>query len=144
MLDLCGVRRGASLLMALALFAVTAAAQSSRAVSPSHSYERLLVIVRMKGSGTHADPRRPDHIPSPDELSTTPGLIGFSSLESDDHDWALVELVAVDRSVFQKILADKSIKAFDRKISKPSEIEDEFGKHRKGFHLSEFPGVVVR
>lgn len=72
------------------------------------------------------------------------GIIAFSSLDSDDKKWALVEVVALDRAAFQPILDDKSVRTFDRKSSTKSDIESEFQKYRKGFHLEDFKPAVVR
>ena len=136
--------RVARAVVLVALMAVGASAQASRAVSPWHTYQRLLIIVPMTGSGTHADPRRPLYTPAPHEIKNGEGIIAFASLDSDDQKWALVELVALNRAVFQLILADKSIKSFERRSSAKADIESEFGKYRRGFRLEDFHGAVVR
>ena len=90
------------------------------------------------------DPRRPLHTPAPQDIKNGEGIIAFASLDSDDKKWALVELVALNRAVFQPILDDKSVRTFERKSSKRADIESEFGKYRKGFRLEDFTPAVVR
>ena len=63
----------------------------------------------MIGSGTYEDPRRPAYVPTEAEQAQTlpgQGLLGYSSIVSDDEQWALVEFVAKDQDAFAKILAD--------------------------------------
>src|SRR5437588_12153216 len=82
-------------------------------VAPQNRYHRIIWFVPMVGSGTPADPRRPQYAPWPPSRSRT-GIIAFSHQLSDDGQHALTEFVAVDRSAFQPIFNDKSIKAFEK------------------------------
>lgn len=61
---------------------------------------------------------------------------------SDDGRFALVEFVARDRSAFQQILADKSLKVFDRKKDKKDDIEKELKKYKHDFDISKFGTVM--
>jgi len=107
-------------------------------------YERVLVIVPMIGSGTAVDPIRPKHLPvlsAEASLSSTP-FLGFSVQVSDDGKYALVELVAHDKSAFQDILGDASIKAFLKGRDGRDVAEAEFKKYKKNFSIANF-GVRI-
>jgi hypothetical protein len=112
-------------------------------VDSRNLYERLLCVVPMIGSGAFDDPRRPDYVPlSPDPEGN--GIIAFSQTESDDGQYALVELVARDRSAFAAILADKrpNVKVFVKGKDKKQDIEREFRKYKKDLDLDRFAGAA--
>ena len=117
-------------------------------VEPRNLYERVLCVVPMVGAGTHADPRRPLHAPLPGDraLASGAGILGFSYILSDDGQFALLELVARDRSAFRAILAEQSsdVKVFEKGRAKPEDIEQEFKKHKKDFRLDQITGVHAR
>src|SRR5882672_9487534 len=75
-------------------------------VDSRNLHERVLAVVPIIGKGTFDDPRRPMYAPSPAEAQAQrqalkpgakPGIIEFRFQESDNHQYALVEFVAVDK-----------------------------------------------
>ena len=129
----------------LLLFLVLASVVSAqRPVDSRNNYARIITVVPMVGSGTYADPRRPQY--APPALSATRtrnGIIGYSYQLSDDGQFALVQFVALDRSAFQAILTDKQVKSFEKGKSKKEDLEKELKKYKKDFDLAKFPEVVV-
>lgn len=105
-----------------------------------------MAVVPMVGSGTLADPIRPLYAPTPGQLQasakTRAGIIGFTHVLSDDHHFALVEFVARDRSAFQAILADKSVRSFLKGRDKRADIEAEFKKYKRDFDFTKFGARV--
>ncbi len=98
-------------------------------------HERVLAIVPITGAGTAADPRRPAYAPV--KPSRT-GIIGYTAQISDDGKLALVEFVALNRSVLAPILADRSVKTFEKGKAKKNDIETEFRKHKANFKFENF------
>jgi hypothetical protein len=127
-------------------------------VDPRNSYERVLAIVPMVGSGTPVDPMRPDYAPLQPTAAVTPpvttsspatpsapeGIIAFSYQVSDDGKFALVEFVARSRDVFKPILADTrpGVKAFIKGQDKRADIEAAFQALKAGFNLDSLVTVV--
>ena len=111
-------------------------------VDARNSYERVMAVVPLTGSGTFADPKRPMYAPTPAEMQqatiTRKGILGFTHVMSDDGTVALVEFVARDRAAFQQILGDRSIKAFLRGRDRREDMEAEFLKHKKNFNFATF------
>ena len=106
-------------------------------------YERCMAVVPLVGSGTSAaDPKRPMYAPTPAEIGTAAttrqGILAYTFAISDDGNFALVEYVARDRSAFQQILADTSIKSFLKGRDKFEDVQTEFLKHKKNFNFSLF------
>jgi len=111
-------------------------------VDPRNTYNRIVTVVPMIGKGTSADPRRPQYAPwPPNPAGTRTGIIAFNHQVSDDGKSALVEFIARDRSAFATILADKSLKVFEKGKDKKDDIEKEFKKYKKDFDLAKF-GMV--
>jgi hypothetical protein len=113
-------------------------------VQMRNMYERLYLVVPMVGSGTAADPRRPMYVPPAaapradvDAQPADSGIIAFAFQESDDGQYAVVELVARDPGAFKPILEDREprVKIFRKGKDKREDIETEFRKHIKGFDL---------
>ena len=83
-------------------------------------------MVPLTGTGTNADPIRPEYVPAPPVLGTKParpaatGIIGFHFVISDDKKHAIVEFVARDRSAFNGLMADRrpDVKVFDKGTAK--------------------------
>src|SRR5436189_5953701 len=75
-------------------------------VNPRNAYVRVIGVVRLIGTGTNADPIRPEYVPAPPVPGAKPakpvvtGIIGFHYVMSDDKTHALVEFVRRDRSAF--------------------------------------------
>ena len=112
-------------------------------VDPRNTYERVLAVVPMVGSGkSQQDPKRPMYAPTPAELQaslkTRTGILAFTHVISDDGHFALVEFVARDRSAFKAVLADPAIKAFLKGRDKRADVEAEFKKHKKDFDFNNF------
>ena len=109
---------------------------ASRRVNPRNAYVRVVAVVPLIGTGTDADPIRPDYAPGPrprGSKSSKPdlsGIIAFNSVMSDDKKHAIVEFVARDRSAFTQLMADKrpDVKVFDKGKAKRADIEAEFKK----------------
>lgn len=113
-------------------------------VDPLNMYERVIAIVPMIGQGTAADPHRPMYAPLPTEMDFK-GLTGpmaFNSVLSDDGNFALIELVARNRSVFATILADTTIQTFLKGRDSRKAAEAAFQKLKKNFSIEHF-GVIV-
>ena len=112
-------------------------------VDARNMYERVMAVVPvMVGNGTFDDPKRPMYAPSPADLQTSmttrQGILGFTHVMSDDGQVALVEFVAKDRSAFQAILADPSVKSFLKGRDKREDMEAEFLKHKRDFDFAHF------
>ena len=112
-------------------------------VDGRNTYERLLAILPLVGKGTLADPKRPMFAPLPAEMSAAnrTGIIAYHYVLSDDGNSALVEFVAVHRSVFQAILTGASQaggKTFQPGSATAAQVEAEFQKLHKGFRLDQF------
>jgi hypothetical protein len=101
--------------------------------------ERVVLICPMVGSGKSArEARRP--MCAPEEIGPG-GVISFTSVLSDDKNFALVEVVAQDRKALAAILADSraEVKKFDRsRGAKKEDIEAEFRKYKKDFSFDKF------
>ncbi|MDQ6699113.1 MAG: hypothetical protein M3Z36_02880 [Acidobacteriota bacterium] len=107
---------------------------AQKKVDPRNTYQRLLCVVPMIGSGTKADPRRPEFVPLPKAgPPSRTGIIAFSQQISDDRNFARVEFVAADRSAFKDILADKraTVKVFEKGGNSRAQIETDSVSTRK-------------
>jgi hypothetical protein len=102
----------------------------------------MAVVPVMVGQGTFDDPKRPMYAPSPAQIQASTasrqGILGFTYVMSDDGTLALVEYVARDRSAFQAILADATVKSFLKGRDKREDMEAEFLKHKKDFNFALF------
>jgi hypothetical protein len=148
------------------LFALGELAQAQPPVSPRNSYERILVILPIIGSGTAADPMRPSLIPAPggatpNILNITPTapvnatpvavapsypqnlILGYTWVPSDDGKFALTEIVMRDRSAFPSIMALPGVTAFVKGVNKFTDIQTAFQQYKKDFDVTKF-GVWVR
>jgi hypothetical protein len=121
-----------------------AALSAQRRVDPKFTYTRVICVVPIVGSGTSADPKRPQYAPLPRTAPNQPlpGIIAYMQQISDDGKYALVEYVAKDQSALQTILNDKSIKVFIKGKDKKGDIETELKKYKKDFDLNQF-GLVM-
>ena len=161
--------RGAIRAMAVlvCLFALAALVQAQQPVDPRNSYERILVILPIIGSGTAADPQRPMLIPAPGSatpniLNITPTapanpapvtatppyppnlILGYTWVPSDDGKFALTEIVMRDRSAFASIAASPGVPAaFVKGVNTLSDIQTAFQQYKKNFDPTKF-GVWVR
>jgi len=82
----------------------------SEKVGGRNTDERLLAILPLVGKGTLADPKRPRYAPLAAAMpaANRTGIIAYHYVLSADGNSALVEFVAVHRSVFQTVLAGAS------------------------------------
>jgi hypothetical protein len=125
-------------------FALIAPLPAQHRVDPRNMYERVMMIVPMTGTGSFEDPVRPMYTPLPSAFKaaaasrTHTGILGFTFVLSDDGQHALVEFVAKDRTAFQQILADSSVKSFLKGRDKREDIETEFKKYKKDFDFTHF------
>ena len=134
-------------LAVVCLFAGSLFAQAPPRVDPRNMYERVLAIVPIVGKGTFDDPRRPMYAPAPGQAQTVkagdrPGIIEFHFQESDDHKFALVEFVAVDREALKPILTDPSVKSFVKGRDKREDADAEFKKYKRDFDINTLIGVT--
>ena len=113
-------------------------------VDPYNSYHRVYAVVPMTGSGSSADPIRPLYAPSVADINPSTGIVGFTSELSDDGKYALIEIVARQRSAFAKLLGDKSIASFEKGTVPPSAIETAFVRYKPSFRFSQFDEVPAR
>jgi hypothetical protein len=113
-------------------------------VDPSRRYHRLIAVVPVVGTGTHADPFRPQYAPTLVGRPSKNGIIAYSHVFSDDKKFALVEFVALHPTAFQTILADKSpqIRTFQRGVAKKADIDKELKKYKKDFDINHFGTVA--
>ncbi len=118
-------------------------------VNPRNAYFRVWAVVPLIGTGSKADPIRPDYVPAPRTVGSKPtapdpsGIIGFHFVMSDDKKHAIVEYVARDRSAFNRLMADRrpDVKVFEKGKATRAEVEAEFKKHKSTINLDRF---VVR
>jgi len=129
-------------MLPVCFFALIAPVLGQQRVDSRQLYERLMCVVPMTGLGTFDNPKRPMHTPTPSALraaaASRTGIFGFSYAISDDGLLALVEFVGRDRSAFQQILADSTIKCFLKGRDKREDLEAEFKKHKKNFDFTKF------
>jgi hypothetical protein len=110
---------------------------AQHAVDPSQRYFRLVCLVHVTGSGKAQDPVRPEYVPTTSDKPDRSGIIAWSFQPVDDGKMAIVQFVAVDRSAFTAILADKrpEVRVFEIGKTPPAAIEAEMRKHKKDFSL---------
>ena len=84
------------------------------AVDPHFTHHRVYCVAPLAGPGKAAVPVRPDYVPLPPDPSTpvaaaskqTTGISTFYHEVSDDGQWALAGIVALDRASLLPILSD--------------------------------------
>jgi hypothetical protein len=155
-----------AVVVVVCLYAIAAPVYGQPPVSPRNSYERILVVLPLIGSGTAADPVRPSSIPAPG--SATPNILnitvsapvsampvasgpsypqnlilGYTWVASDDGKFALTEIVMRDRSAFPAIQALPGVTAFIKGVNKLADIQTAFQQYKKNFDPTKF-GVWVR
>ena len=140
-------------LAALSVFTATLFAQGH--VASENLYTRVLCVVPMIGTGTAADPIRPMFVPAAPDPSqvpdvapatTSPGILAFQYQLSDDGNYALVELVGVDRNALVAVFnsTDARVKVFDLATTKKADIDTEFQKYKKTFSLDKYIPMRVK
>lgn len=114
---------------------------AQRRVDPRNTYHRVICVVPLTGTGTAADPKRPQYAPWP--ASQDPkGIIAFYFEPTDDGKSAVVEFVAQNGAALLPLLNDKSILAFEKGVSSQATVEAAIQQVRKDFSLETF-GMVM-
>jgi len=125
----------------VSLLALTGVVCAQRRVDPRNSYNRVIAVVSFIGTGTQADPKRPQYVPWPPSRDPN-GIIAWSVLSSDDGRFALIELVARNRAAFQPLFNDKTITFFEKGRASKGQIESALKQFRKDFSLDTFGTVL--
>ena len=122
---------------------------AQRRVDPRNTYHRIICVLPMVGAGTAEDPRRPQYAPWHPAGTLKPGtqpaaneIIGFTQVPTDDGKAVIAEFVARDRSAFKAILADSSLKIFEKGVQTQDEIESALRLFKKDFVLARFEVVM--
>jgi hypothetical protein len=102
-------------LLLIGVLALAPVVCAQRRVDPRNTYHRVICVVPLVGSGTAADPTRPQYAPWPASHDPT-GIIGFYFETTDNGKSAVVEFVAQNRAALQTILNDKTIPARDERL----------------------------
>jgi hypothetical protein len=125
----------------LGVLALALVVCAQRRVDPRNTYHRAICVVPLTGTGTAADPKRPQYAPWP--ASQDPqGIIAFYFEPTDDGKSAVVEFIAQNRAALLPLLNDKSIQAFEKGIASQAAIEAAVQQVRKDFSLETF-GMVM-
>jgi len=66
------------------------------------------------------------------------GILAYTSVTSDDGKFMLVEYVAADRSAFQQIMADTTVKSFLKGRDKLADALAVFLTYKKDFDFTRF------
>jgi len=127
--------------LATCLLVCVFAASAQHSVDPRNTYHRVICVVPMIGSGTVADPHRPQYAPAPGSASPD-GIIGFTQVPTDDGKFAIVEFVARKRTALEAILADTTITSYEKGTMSATAIETALQKIKKGFSLVQFEVVM--
>jgi hypothetical protein len=117
-------------------------------VDPHFTHYRVYCVVPLVGTGTAADPVRPDYVPLPgaEKPKQATGIIAFYQEVSDDGKWALAEIVALDRASLQPILSDTrpGVWAGEKGVVSRAQVQAVFNKYKqKSINLDTF-GVAVQ
>ena len=121
--------------------ALTLVVCAQRRVDPRNAFNRVIAVVPLIGSGTAADPKRPEYAPWPVNQDPN-GIIGFIYEPTDNGKSAVVEFVAQNRAAFAAILADKTIQVFQKGSASKASIESAIKQVRGDFTLDSF-GMVM-
>jgi hypothetical protein len=146
--SLMNVRR--AVMPVVCLLAAVGAAFAQHSVDPGSMYARIYAIVPMIGSGTWDDPKRPMFAPVPQQTTpgTRTGIIAFNHVESDDGNFALIEIVAATRPGLALITAQMNAAAvsglqiFDRSTTSTATVQSAFQLLKKNFDITKFRVVV--
>ena len=121
-------------------------------VDPFSMYARIYAIVPMIGSGTWDDPKRPMFAPRPQDMTpgSRTGIIAYNHVESDDGNFALVEIVTVDRPhlalitgpITAQLSTIAGLQLFDRSTNSQATVQSAFQALKKNFDITKFRVVV--
>ena len=134
------------------LLVVVGSAFAQHRVDPGNMYARIYAIVPMVGSGTWDDPMRPMFAPIPQQMTpgTRTGIIAFNQVQSDDGNFALIEIVAVSRQQLALITAQMNtqlstavgFQLFDRSTTSAATVQSAFQALKANFDITKFRVVV--
>ena len=124
-----------------ALLVLVGVVCAQHSVDPRNTYHRVICVVPMIGSGTAADPRRPQYAPAPGS-ALPDGIIGFTQVPTDDGKFAIVEFVARTRKALLPILDDTTITSYEKGLQSATAIETALQSRKKGFSLLQFEAVM--
>jgi hypothetical protein len=134
------------------LLVAVGSAFAQHRVDPSSMYSRVYAIVPMIGSGTWEDPKRPMFAPIPQQISAASrtGIIAYNMVESDDGNFALIEIVATSRPQLATITAQittqlsavQGFQLFDRSTTSAATVQSAFQTLKKNFDITTFRVVV--
>ena len=106
----------------------------------------------MIGSGTWDDPKRPMFAPRPQDMTpeSRTGIIAYNHVESDDGNFALVEIVTVDRPhlaliagpIAAQLSTIAGLQLFDRSTNSQATVQSAFQALKKNFDITKFRVVV--
>ncbi len=134
------------------LLVVVGSALAQHRVDPFSMYARIYAIVPMIGSGTWDDPKRPMFAPRPQDMTpgSRTGVIAYNHVESDDGNFALVEIVTVDRPHLALITGPittstdhRGLQLFDRSTSSQATVQGAFQALKKNFDITNPRGGAV-
>lgn len=132
------------------LLALVGSALAQHRVDPGNMYARIYAIVPMIGSGTWDDPKRPMFAPVPQQMTpgNRTGIIAFNHVESDDGNFALIEIVTANRSELAKVTSTMTaatapgLQIFDRSTTSQATVQTAFQALKKDFDITKFRVVV--
>jgi hypothetical protein len=139
-----------AVVLVVCLLAAVGSAFAQHRVAPGSMYARIYAIVPMVGSGTWEDPKRPMFAPVPHQMTpgSRSGIIAYNQVESDDGNFALIEIVAANRQELAKVTAQMSAAAlpglqlFDRTTTSVANVQSAFQLLKKNFDITKFRVVV--
>lgn len=121
-------------------------------VDPGSMYARIYAIVPMTGSGTWDDPKRPMFAPLPQQMTpgNRTGIIAFNHVESDNGNFALIEIVAASRpqlalvtaQVNAQLAGTTGFQLFDRSTTSLATVQSAFQALKANFDITKFRVVV--
>jgi hypothetical protein len=149
-LEIMNVRRAVVPVVCLVL-AVTAGF-SQNSVDPTAMYARAYAIVPMIGSGTWNDPIRPMFAPLPQQTSagSRTGVIAYNQVQSDNGNFALVEIVAatpqqlalITAQMNTQLSAATGFQLFNRSTTSAATVQSAFQLLKKNFDITQYRVVV--
>jgi hypothetical protein len=134
------------------LLVAVGSAFAQHRVDPASMYARVYAIVPMTGSGTWDDPKRPMFAPVPQQMTpgSRTGIIAYNHVESDDGNFALIEIVAATRPQLALVTAQMNtqlatttgFQLFDRSTTPAATVQAAFQLLKKNFDITLFQVVV--
>lgn len=104
-------------------------------------YHRVYAQVKLIGSGTKSDPKRPMFVPPPGQESKDhTGILGYQMQISDDGKWALCEFVGATPKDLEVITKsnDPNVVFFERGHATLDQVLADFSQYKTGFTFAAF------